>query len=43
MEKIVMGLILDEGARMYERDERHRILNFQNAVQTGVARAFGGK
>jgi hypothetical protein len=43
MERTVMGLVLDEAARMYERDEQGRTQNLRNAVQEGVARAFGAK
>ena len=42
MERTVMELILDEAARMYAREEEGRLMQMQNAVQAGIARAFGG-
>jgi hypothetical protein len=43
MERTVMRMVLDEAARMYERDEQGRMSQLRNAVQEGVIRAFGGK
>jgi hypothetical protein len=41
MERTVMGLVLDEAARMFSRDEENRMAVMRNAVQEGVVRAFG--